>query len=342
MSRARTYPRAPLVRRERSHRRSVVFGFGLLLLLATSPLVGHHLPLGIEERLAGQHHLWALCLLALHVIMAPVHGVFHGLFFVGLAYATWDRYRAWSIQRMALASLDAAVPQRGGDFWEAARVAGVDPQRVRVVEGLANPAFTVGWLGPRIYVARELTAYLSRAELTAVLAHEGAHLARHDPMRLSFLRFLHCALFWLPALRGLAEDVADETEIQADDRAAAARPLALASAIVKLAGWTTRAPAVPQGVGFNQRDLLERRVRRLAGEVVAPRSRVTQRSVVGAGLALSLALISGGVMAHPLAGQTPEHAQHCEQHGAAALFHLFCRGLSEPLGKDQCPHRLGS
>lgn len=335
---SRAYPRPPVVRRERAHRRTVLFGLSLLLLLSTSPLLGHHLPLGLDQHLAGRDHLWALCLVALHVLLAPVHGLFHLLFFVGLAYAVRDRWRAWQVQRVALASLESAEPQPGDRFWEAAIAAGVDPERVRVVEALANPAFTAGWLQARIYVARELAERLSQVELTAVLAHEGAHLSRRDPMRLSLLRFLSCTLFWLPALRSLADDVADETEIQADDRAASLHPLALASAILKLAEWTPQAPTAPHGVGFNQRDLLERRVRRLAGEDIAPESRVTRRSVLGAGLALSLVLVSGAVMAHPLPGHGERSVEHCEQHRGTVLSHLFCRGLSAPSTSGHCPY----
>ena len=107
---------------------------------------------------------------------------------------------------------------------------------MRVVSGLPTPAFTVGWLRPRVYVDAALAGLLTADELAAVLAHEEAHVARRDPLRLSALRFLACTLFFLPALRRLAADAADEAEIAADDRAAglagAGAPLALASAIV--------------------------------------------------------------------------------------------------------------
>ena len=107
------------------------------------------------------------------------------------------------------------------------------------------------------------------AELNAVLAHEQAHVVRRDPLRLAALRFLACTLFWLPALRRLADDVTDEAEIAADDIAAGDQPLVLASAILRVASWRDLR-AGPLGAigatGFTCRDLLERRIRRLAGE----------------------------------------------------------------------------
>jgi hypothetical protein len=85
MSRPGSFPVPSTVERERSHRRSVLLGLGVLLVLSTSPLIGHLLPIGLDQHLAGRDHLWALCLVALHLIMAPVHGVFHLLFLGGFA-----------------------------------------------------------------------------------------------------------------------------------------------------------------------------------------------------------------------------------------------------------------
>ncbi|MDQ3557389.1 MAG: M56 family metallopeptidase, partial [Gemmatimonadota bacterium] len=246
-------PATSLVRREQAYRRLVLLGLAVLLPLSISPLFGHHLASGFDVYLAGRDHLWALCLVALHLILAPVHGLFHLLFFGGLGYAICDRARAWWTERRALGALQAAAPEPGDAFWEAAVAGGAEPRAVRVVDGLPSPAFTVGWLRPRLYVARELAGRLSPGELAAVLAHEGAHAVRRDPLRLSALRFLTCTLFWLPALRGLAEDVADEAEIQADDVAARTGPLALASAILALAQWARPRPAALGTVGFDER-----------------------------------------------------------------------------------------
>jgi Zn-dependent protease with chaperone function len=338
MNRRKRVPTPAIVRRERSHRRAVLLGLGVLLLLGTSPVLGHHLPIGLEQHLAGHDHLWALCLVALHLIMAPVHGIFHLLFFAGLAYAIRDRARAWRTQHGVLAALESRGPVPGDAFWRAAAAVGMDPASIRVVEGLPSPAFTAGWVKPQVYVARALAERLSPAELEAVLAHEASHAERRDPLRLSLLRFLSCMLFWLPAVHRLTEDIADEAEIRADDHASRDRPLELATAILTLAQWTRPPAALHDGVGFDDRDLLERRVRRLAGEDVTPRSRVTRRSILGAALALSLAWTSGVALAHPLPSDVHDHPEHCEQHGAAAVFHLFCLGFSSPRSHQDCPH----
>jgi Zn-dependent protease with chaperone function len=323
---------AVTVRREQRFRTLALLGIALILVLGMSPLFGHHLPLGLDALLVGRDHIWALCVIALHAMLEPVHGAFHLLFGAGLAYAVWDRWRAWRSVDRSLAPLTALPPEQGTRTWRASEAAGVDPKRVQVVEGLPTPAMTAGWLRPHIYVAAELPIRLSDAELAAVLAHEGAHAARRDPLRLSLLRFLGCTLFWIPALRRLASDVAAESEVRADDRAAVRHGLALASALVRLAGWEPGRP--PLGVGFTGGDLLERRVLRLTGEEIPPRSHVTRRSLAGAGVALLLAWSSGVAVAHPLPSES--HA-HCHDHTGAPVFHLFCSSCVH--GRtEECPH----
>jgi Zn-dependent protease with chaperone function len=329
-----------LVTREEAHRRWLLLGIGALLVLSMSPVFGHHFARGLEHGLRGQDHLGPICLIALHEMLAPVHSLFHALIVGGLLYATYDRVRAVLRVRRVLAPLETAALMEGDPFWSAAVEARIDPRQVRVVDGLPNPAFTVGWLRPRIYVARSLRERLSSDELAALLAHEGAHVARRDPLRLSLLRFLALTLFWMPALRRLAADVADEAEVQADDEAARERPLALASAILALAGWGQPYPATDDIAGFAQRgSLLSRRIRRLAGEEPPVGSHVTRRSLIGALLALSVVWSSGAIMAHPLPTEPDSHAlRHCEHPDDWPVRHLVCHPNTLWTSGDACPH----
>jgi beta-lactamase regulating signal transducer with metallopeptidase domain len=244
--------------------------------------------------------------------------------------------------RSVLGCLPVETAAKGDPFWTAARRAGVQPEWIRVVPGLPNPAFTAGWLRPRIYIASELAERLDPDELTTVLAHEGAHALRRDPLRLSALRFLADTLFWIPALRRIADDIADETEVLADDQASRDHPLALASAILALARWIrpSSAARLKDVVGFAQRaDLLDRRIRRLAGEAPEAQSHLTRRSIAGAVGALGLVWISGAMMVHPLpAADSPHHLNHCSHPNAWAITHLFCGGSGPHPSPDHCPH----
>lgn len=333
------YLAGALTLREQSHRRATLLGIAGLLVLGTTPVFGHHLPFDASQLLAGVDHIGALCMTALHLLFLPVHRGVHVAIVAGLIYAGVNRYRAWRVVRQSLDSLDVRRARRGDGFWEAARVAAVDPRLLRIVHGLPNPAFTAGLLVPKIYVAEGLGTRLTEAELAAVLAHEKAHVARRDPLRLSVLRALACTLFWIPALRRLADDVSDQVELLADDAAAGEQPLVLASAIVNVARWSARgsAPRLSAGVGFLRAELLELRVRRLAGEEIPVRSHVTRRSLAGAAAALTLVWVSSALMTHPLPAHAESaHARHCEHVHEAAWAHLFC---ARHAVTADCPHR---
>ena len=330
---------AALVTREEGRRRALLLAIGTLLLLSVGPVFGHHFAEGLEHGLRGEDHLGPLCLIAAHTLLFPVHLVFHFLVFGGVAYALADR--AWAAVRVGrtLRRVAWTAPAPGDPLWRAASAVGLDPARVRVAEGLPTPAFTAGWLRPRVHADRSLAGRLRPEELEALLAHEGAHADRRDPLRLSLLRFLALALFWIPALRRLAEDVADEAEVQADDRAARGRPLALASALVSLAGWGRLDRPLDAAVGFaSPAALLERRVRRLAGEEPPPHTHVTRRSLAGALLALALVWASSAMMVHPLPTGADHHLLHCEHPGEPAVRHLFCFPQALRVGGDLCPH----
>lgn len=337
----RSGPGAELISREESRRRGLLLGIGALILLSVGPVFGHHFATGLDHALGGRDHWGAVCLIALHQLLAPVHVGFHLLVAAGLLFAGYDRTRSWRASRRLLALLDTRPPAPGDAFWSAAHAARLDPRRIAVVERLPNPAFTAGWLRPRVYIARSLADRLAPEQLTAVLAHEAAHVRRRDPLRLSLLRFLALALFWIPALRRLADDVADEAEIQADDEAAQERPLTLASAMLELAGWERAGTTGRVGVGFARRaDLLDRRIRRLAGEQPVARSHLTRRSLAAAALALVAVLLSGAIMAHPLpAAASTARGGHCEHPAVLSVRHLFCAwGAAALSTAGVCPH----
>lgn len=332
-------PSPALVMREQAHRRTILVGLGALIILSMSPVFGHHLSSSAELLLEGRDHFWRLCLIAAHQLASPVHLLFHGLISAGFLYAAYDRLVAWTGMRRVLGRLPAVRPHHNDEFSRAASVAGLNADCLRVVDGLPVPAFTLGLLRPRVYVARSLSERLSFDELTAVLAHEASHAQRRDPLRLSALRVLSCVLFWLPALRRLAADAADEAEIRADDRAAQRDPLILASAILAL-GQLSAPPRANPGTAFQQPDLFERRVRRLAGEVITPRSHVTRRSVAGAFAILLVAWTAGVLVTHPL--PSAAHRAHCDHHNDSPFGHLFCLGLFDGVRPQDCPHTLSS
>ncbi len=319
----------------------MLLALALLLVLSISPVVGHHLIGAVRWLPASQQHVGIFCLVALHHLLAPVHETFHLLLYAGLTYAVIDRGRAARRQQRITRALPVDLPFVDAPISVAATRVGLDPERLRVVEGLPNPAFTTGWWRPRVFVAGDLPSRLSPEELEAVLAHEAEHVRRRDPLRLFLLRSLAAVLFWLPAIRRLVDDLGDEVEITADDAAARSHALPLASAILRMAGADLGVPEA--SVGFQRADLLERRIRRLAGEEATVGTHVSRRSIAAAAAALVAVWGSGIMVLHPLPapGAPVTAITHCEHPGAWAISHLFCRGLHHTGSSARCPHAHG-
>src|SRR6266508_1977576 len=102
--------------REQSRRRVLLISIATLMLLSISPVLGHHVARGADAMLSGTDRIGELCLVALHVLLAPVHGAFHVALLLGFAYALWDRVRAWRRAASVLAQLDSSTPTPGDAF----------------------------------------------------------------------------------------------------------------------------------------------------------------------------------------------------------------------------------
>ncbi len=306
-------------------------------MLSILPTFAHHLLNGIEAPLGGVDHIGAFCAAAIRLLLTPVHGAFHLALAIGLAFGLWDRFAAWRSLQTVLRSLHSQPPCRNGPLWHAAQRSKIEPERLHVVSGLANPAFTAGLWSPQIYVSSSLELRLSQGELNCVIAHEAAHVARRDPLRLSAYRFLSCLLFWLPAFKGLAADIADEAEIQADATAADDAPLVLASAILKLAAEPASMSLPRSVVRFSNPDLLNRRIRRLAGEDTSLPCRVSRGSITFATFAAFLVLISGLAAAQTPPGVTADN-NHCRHHHGSLWSHIWCSPRDCDRQSGHCEH----
>jgi beta-lactamase regulating signal transducer with metallopeptidase domain len=161
---------------------------------------------------------------------------------------------------------------------------------VRLLESAAVPVpAVIGWLRPVILVPASTLAGLSPRQLEAVLAHELAHVRRHDYLVNLLQAAIETLLFYHPAVWWVSSQVRRERENCCDDLAVAVcgDRLGYARALADLEGL--RAPSPRLGIAATAAmtadggSLLDR-VRRLVG-APAPRSR---RSWLAGVLALSL------------------------------------------------------
>jgi beta-lactamase regulating signal transducer with metallopeptidase domain len=119
--------------------------------------------------------------------------------------------------------LRRAAKTADGGVWEAAillarRMRVTRPVRV-LVSKLADAPSVVGWLRPAILLPAAALAGLDAAQLEAILAHELAHIRRHDYVVNMLQTIVETLLFYHPAVWWVSSRIRHERELCCDDLA---------------------------------------------------------------------------------------------------------------------------
>lgn len=218
----------------------------------------------------------------------------------GVLLATWRVVRTWVVTRRLTRDW-----MRHAEPFE--------------VEGATVPTFcirhsfpviaVIGVLRPRLFVASQVFGTLTPEELAAALAHERGHVEGCDNLKRALLQAGEDALLHAPLGRSLRGAWQSESEMAADEFAAAAGPAAaldLASAIVKISKLIPRGarPTLPAGAHLlgDGNDGTSRRVRnllRLASSADYNRPGLHTRSPLTAALCFSIVAVGAYVFMHP-------------------------------------------
>ncbi|NOT60239.1 MAG: M48 family metalloprotease [Acidobacteria bacterium] len=81
----------------------------------------------------------------------------------------------------------------------------------------AQMPMTIGWRKPLIILPHELAQSLTPAECDSVLAHELAHIQRHDYATNFAMRLVQCVFFFHPAVWLIGKQLVIERELACDD-----------------------------------------------------------------------------------------------------------------------------
>lgn len=265
-------------------------------------------------------HLIRFCLATLAEFDFLLHGLPLALIGFGLAGASVRRISsvrrgAGMIQRIP--TCEPTRTQAVGRLAERYKL----QDRVTVMLGSPRaPAFTAGLLRPRIYIFEGLERVLSEAELEAVFLHERHHVRNYDPLRGVAARLVADAFFWIPMVRNVLTDFVTRIEFAADDAGRVVGDVVLASAILKVAEFTTADIAAASG--FVSHPLVQQRVERLLdgdrAEVInAPKPRVIALSFIALAVIWTLSIASSAAHASHL----PDSSGHCPHHHEMGVLH---------------------
>jgi hypothetical protein len=209
-----------------------------------------------------------LVVLALFALGAVGHGMLRG-------------WRAWAATRALLRRCSPV------DRFQAGAGRSAD-----IVTVSAPAAAVVGIWRPRILAADSVRAACSDEEFRQIIAHEAAHVAAHDNVKLLLQIISPDALAWTPAGTALTERWRAATELEADARAGGGDPrkrVALASALLKVArlspGTAQHSPALCMPVAV---DDVAGRVRELLAPVPTPHRPLPMRVLVACALLVAV------------------------------------------------------
>ena len=197
---------------------------------------------------------------------------------------------------VGLALLDVCLLVRGGvSLWRGLRlyrrripvvgVRTVGGREVFVVPGTAPLAFCAGLVRPRVYLSEGCFDCLGVREVASVVAHEGHHADRRDPLRVLIARAIGDAY----SLRSLPRREQALGELAAD------------AAAVRRGGVAPLASAL---LAFEAGGIAPERVDWLAG--VRPAAQVPRAMVAGAAMVIATLVVAllAGVL-------TPGHPRFC-------------------------------
>lgn len=170
--------------------------------------------------------------------------------------------------------------------------------------GLDSPV-VIGWFHPIVLVTVQAITGLSPQQLQAIIAHELAHIRRHDAFVNLFQVAAEMFLFYHPAVWWVSRRIRIEREVCCDQEALAAcgEPVSYARALTMMEEWRA-APSMLMAA--NRSPLTERVLRLLGMQGASARSRVAGVSACVVGVVAALFAGSVFVAAAQATAADPE------------------------------------
>jgi GWxTD domain-containing protein len=190
----------------------------------------------------------------------------------------------------------------------------------------------IGWLGPVILIPMGCLVGLSPSQIEALLAHELAHIRRHDYLVNIFQSVVETLLFYHPATWWISDQIRQAREHCCDDLAISISgdPLSYAKALAFLAEHQSFAPSVALGASGGS---LVARIRRLLGGKESPAV-----SRLAATTLLTAAFVAMGLFLGAIAHAQSKTSEHPATEGiktAEVKLAASGRNVSIPAGSQR-------
>lgn len=237
----------------------------------------------------------------------------------------------WLVRRLVRSSGNVSL-----EAWQA-RLADL-AERMRVSRpvrlcrsALVEVPTVIGWLRPMILLPASTLSGLSPAQIEAILAHELAHIRRHDYLVNLLQSVVEMLLFYHPAVWWVSKRIRDERELCCDDLAIriSGDPVSYARALYeleRLRGETFDLALAASGGS------LPARIARLLGLPGRPRDVVTRGLVglIGAMAVIALLAVTGLEQSAVLANASSKIARTVERVSARVAAPVLVKIAAGP------------
>jgi len=168
---------------------------------------------------------------------------------VSIALIVRRGVRSARFRRAVLVDAAPAEPRLAAVVLRLARALGITPPRALVVEQAIGGAAVLGVRDPLLLLDATTVELLDDQELEGVIAHELAHVARHDNLLAWGAAIVRDVAFFVPGAGWAVRSLHREREAAADLDAVGvtARPAALASGLLRVVEHCAADRRLPQG-----------------------------------------------------------------------------------------------
>ena len=142
----------------------------------------------------------------------------------------------WVVRRLQRSAANVALPEWHARLQSLARSLGVSRPVRLVRSALVKVPTVIGWLHPVILLPASTLTGLSVDQIESILAHELAHIRRHDYLVNLLQSLVETLLFYHPAVWWVSRRIREERELCCDDLAVGATgdPIVYAEALCRL------------------------------------------------------------------------------------------------------------